>query len=44
MTKIKKKSPNNILSNPNMPNALAYIHKEYSFFENYNNYIFYKKN
>ena len=38
------KSPNNILSNPNMPNALAYIHKEYSFFENYNNYIFYKKN
>ena len=38
------KSPNNILSNPNMPNALAYINKEYSFFENYNNYIFYKKN
>tara|TARA_B100000780_G_C21103977_1_gene445655 strand:+ start:166 stop:2025 length:1860 start_codon:yes stop_codon:yes gene_type:complete len=38
------KSPNNILSNPNMPNALAYINKEYSFFKNYNNYIFYKKN
>ena len=39
------KSPYNILTNySNMPNALKYIEKEYSFFENFNNYIFYKKN
>jgi len=39
------KSPFNILTNySNMPNALEYIKKEYSFFENYNDYIFYKKN
>ena len=39
------KSPYNILTNySNMPNALEYIKKEYSFFDNYNDYIFYKKN
>jgi hypothetical protein len=39
------KSPNNILLDfPNMPNALLHINKKYSFFENYNGYIFYKIN
>ncbi len=39
------KSPYNILTNySNMPNALEHIEKKYSFFENFNNYIFYKKN
>ena len=39
------RSLNNILTNySNMPNAIKYIEKEYSFFKNYNNYIFYKKN
>ena len=39
------KSPHNILTNySNMPKTIKYIKKKYSFFENYNNYIFYKKN
>jgi hypothetical protein len=38
-------SPNNILKNQlNMPKALQYINLKYSFFENYNGYIFYKIN
>ena len=39
------KSPFIILkNNSNMSEATEYIKKEYSFFKNYNNYIFYKKN
>ena len=39
------KSPFNILTNyANMPNVVEYIEKEYSFFKNYKNYIFYRKN
>ena len=38
------KSPNNILFNPlNMPLTLKYVEEKYSFYENYNGYIFYKK-
>jgi hypothetical protein len=38
-------SPSSILKNySNMPRTIEYIEKEYSFFKNYNNYIFYKKN
>ena len=38
------KSPSNILFNPlNMPLALKYVEEKYSFYENYNGYIFYKK-
>jgi hypothetical protein len=38
------KSPNNILLNPlNMPLTLKYVEEKYSFYENYNGYIFYKK-
>ena len=38
------KSPNNILINPlNMPNTLKFIEQKYSFYENFNGYIFYKK-
>ena len=38
-------SPNNIQSNHlNMPKHINYINKKYSFFFNFNNYIFYKKN
>ena len=39
------KSPNIILLETlNMPNALKHIEEKYSFYENYNGYIFYKKN
>ena len=39
------KSPTIFLPNySNMPNALKFINKNYSFLENYNDYIFYKKN
>ena len=39
------KSPVNILTKySNMPNTIDYINKEYSFYKNYKNYIFYKKN
>ena len=39
------KSPNIILLDTlNMPNALKYVEEKYSFYENYNGYIFYKKN
>ena len=39
------KSLYNIQTNySNMPNATKYIEKEYSFYKNYNDYIFYKKN
>ena len=35
----------NILTNyANMPSVVEYIEKEYSFFKNYKNYIFYRKN
>jgi hypothetical protein len=39
------KSPNNILVNfSNMSNAIKYINQKYSFFKDYNGYIFYKIN
>ena len=38
------KSPNEILYNPlNMPKAVKFINDNYYFFENFNDYIFYKK-
>ena len=38
------KSPNSILLNPlNMPLTLKHVEEKYSFYENYNGYIFYKK-
>ena len=38
------KSPSNILFNPlNMPLTLKYVEEKYSFYENYNGYIFYKR-
>ena len=37
-------SPNNIsLYRSNMPLTLKYVEEKYSFYENYNGYIFYKK-
>jgi hypothetical protein len=39
------KSPTRVLLNySNMPNAVQYISDNYSFYKNYNEYVFYKKN
>ena len=38
-------SPYKLLMNPlNMPETLEYIDKNYSFYEKFNGYVFYKKN
>ncbi len=38
------KSPNHLLLKPlNMPLTFKYVEEKYSFYENYNDYIFYKK-
>ncbi|MDC6482029.1 hypothetical protein PQY72_00915 [Pelagibacteraceae bacterium] len=55
LSQLEQSSPNyilydvdtrtNILLNfDNMPNVIKYINENYSFFQNYNGYIFYKKN
>ena len=42
MKLIKKK--NILLKFDNMPRTIKYVNDNYSFFKNYNDYIFYKKN